>query len=68
MNKPVVGEICKLKGNDYMTLKINKIIPAKDTPKNCILVECLCSGGSYPVSFDFALVKTFKAVDLRRVS
>lgn len=67
MRNPVIGEICKLKGNNYMTLKINKIILAKDTPKNCILVECLCSGGSFPVNFNFALIKTFKASDLVRL-
>ena len=67
MRNPSIGEICKLKNNDYMTLKIKKIILAKENPKNCILIECLCSGGSYPLNFDFALIKTFRASDLRRL-
>lgn len=59
-----IGDRCKLKGNDYMELKINKILPRGSHGRKCILVECLASGGSHPPSFDFALKKTFRMVDL----
>ena len=52
-----IGDLYKLRGNDYMTLKVHRMLPNG-------LVECLANGGSTPVSFDFAIIKTFKKKDL----
>ena len=58
------GDRCKLKGNDYMDLKIYKILPKGSHGRNCILVDCLASGGSTPPNFNCAPIKTFRMVDL----
>jgi len=64
MAKLKEGDRCKLRGNDYMDLKIHRILPKGSHGRKCVLVECLVSGGSSPPNFDFALIKTFRMVDL----
>jgi len=65
MAKLKEGDRCKLKGNDYMDLKVHKVLPKGSHGRNCVLVECLASGGFTPPNFDsFNLVKTFRMVDL----
>lgn len=67
-SKLSVGDICKLKGNDYITLKINKILPKGSHGRGCILAECLVSAGSYPVNFDgMCLIQTYRLIDLKKV-
>jgi len=39
------GDRCKLWNDDYLDLKINKILPKGSHGRRCILVECLASGG-----------------------
>ena len=58
------GDRCKLKGNDYMNLMVHKILPKGSNGRKCVLVECIASGGTYPPSFEFGLIKTFRMVDL----
>lgn len=65
MSKLEVGDLCKLKGNDYMFLKVHKILPKGSYGRKCVLVECLCSGGSTPPNFNFALIKVFRMADLK---
>lgn len=64
MSKFKEGDRCKLKGDSYMSLKVHKVLPKGSHGRRCILVECLCSGGSYPPNFEFALIKVFRMVDL----
>ena len=64
--KLVRGDRCKLKGNDYMHLKIHEILPKGSHGRLCILVKCLAVGGGTPIDFNFALIKTFRYVDLVR--
>ena len=68
MNKLKEGDLCKLKGNDYMDLKVHKILPKGSHGRNCILVECKASGGSYPPNFEFASIRVYRMVDLRKVT
>ena len=42
------GDRCKLKGNNYMSLKVSKVLPRGSHGRKCVLVECLASGGTYP--------------------
>jgi hypothetical protein len=58
------GDRCKLKGNDYIDLKVHKVLPKGAHGRKCVLVECLASGGSTPPNFDFAPIKTFRMIDL----
>ena len=64
MSKLKEGDRCKLKGNDYMDLKIHKILPKGSHGRKCVLVECLASGGVSPPSFITHHIKTFRMVDL----
>ena len=64
-NKLKEGDKCNLKGNDYMKLRIKKILPKGSHGRKCVLVECLASSGTYPdENTKFALIKTFRMIDL----
>ena len=58
------GDRCKLWNDDYLDLKINKILPKGSHGRRCILVECLASGGCTPPDFEYAQTKIFRMVDL----
>ena len=64
MAKLAKGDRCRLKGNNYMALEVYKILPRGSHGRNCILVECKASGGTYPPKFDFAPIKIFRMIDL----
>lgn len=64
MSKLKVGDRCKLRNDDYLKLKVNKILPKGSHGRRCILVECLASGGASPPNFNYAPIKTFRMVDL----
>ena len=67
MAKLKEGDRCKLKGNDYMDLKIHKILPKGTHDRKCIMVQCLASGGAHPPMFDLAPIKTFRMIDLKAI-
>lgn len=58
------GDFCKLKGNDYMDLKIHKVLPKGSHGRSCVLVECLASGGCYPPNWEFAQIRVYRMIDL----
>ena len=68
MSKLKEGDKCDLKDNNYMKLMIKKILPKGSHGRKCVLAECLASTGTYPDdNTKFALIKTFRLVDLRAV-
>lgn len=64
MAKLKEGDLCRFKGDNYLHLKVYKILPKGYQGRRCVLVQCLASGGCYPPNFDFAIIKTFRMVDL----
>lgn len=57
------GTEVRVNGNDYMRVRVRRILPHGSHGKKCVLVECECTseGGDW----SFGLVKTFRMVDLR---
>ena len=56
-----VGREVRLRGNDYMRCRVKNILPVGSHGRRCVLVECECSNDG---DWRFALVKTFRMVDL----
>lgn len=62
-----INDICTLKTNDYVTLKVVNILPKGSHGRRCVLVECLASGGSTPPNFRGAGIWTVRMIDLVKI-
>lgn len=58
-----VGDMVTVKGCDYGYFKVHKILPKGSHGRKCVLVEVLHSSN---MNFDFAFIKTFRKIDLRK--
>lgn len=63
-NKPVVGDLVTVKGNTYGYFKLHEMLPKGAHGRKCQLVKVLHSSTN---QFDFALVKTFRYIDCKKV-
>ena len=58
-----VGDIVTVKGRDYGYYKVHKILPKGSHGRKCVLVEVLHSQN---MDFSFALIHTFRMIDLKK--
>lgn len=58
------GDIVTVKGCTYGYFKVHEILPKGSHGRKCVLVRVL---HSTDMNFDFALIKTFRMIDLRKV-
>ncbi len=64
MSRIKEGDLCKLRKDKYLILKVKRILPKGSHDRKCELVECWAEPDRGQDNMSFALMKTFRMVDL----